>query len=108
MKNLKIFVAALILLFPAVQSISGEDQLYKTLEIGQPAPDFSLPGIDGRTYSLKDFAGTKILAIIFTANHCPTAQAYEDRIIQLVKDYKDKGVTILAISPNDPKALHLN
>jgi peroxiredoxin len=108
MKNLKIVVAALALLFPAVPPTLGDDQFYKTMEIGQPAPDFSLPGTDGRTYSLKDFADAKILAIVFTANHCPTAQAYEDRIIQLVKDYKDKGVTIVAISPNDPKALRLN
>src|SRR5262245_40811580 len=108
MKNLMIFAAALSLPFFAVWPTSGDDQLYKTLEIGQPAPDFSLPGIDGRTYSLRDFSDAKILAIIFTANHCPTAQAYEDRIIQLVKDYRDKGVTIVAISPNDPKALRLN
>src|SRR5690349_1128955 len=47
-----------------------------TLAIGSKAPDFSLPGIDGKTYSLKDFAGSKILLIVFTCNHCPTAQAY--------------------------------
>ena len=96
------------LLFLAVQFSWSDDQLYNTLEIGRPAPDFVLTGIDGRTYSLKDFSDAQILVVIFTANHCPTAQAYEDRIIQLVKDYKDKGVTIVAISPNDPKALHLN
>ena len=65
-------------------------------------------GIDGRTHSLKEFSDAKFLTIIFTANHCPTAQAYEDRIIRLVKDYKDKGFAFVAISPNDPKALHLN
>jgi len=108
MKNLVTFVAALILLFPAGPSTSAEVQLYKTLEIGQAAPDFSLPGIDGRTYSLKDFSDAKILAVVFTANHCPTAQAYEDRIIQLVRDYKEKGIQAVAISPNDPKALRLN
>jgi peroxiredoxin len=108
MKNLKIFVAALALLFPAVRPILGEDQLYKTLEIGQLAPDFSLTGIDGRTHNLKEFSDATILVVIFTANHCPTAQAYEDRIKALVNDYKDKGVIFVAISPNDPKALHLN
>jgi peroxiredoxin len=108
MKNLMIIVAALSLLFPAVQPTSDDDQLYKTLEIGQPAPDFSLMGIDGPTHSLKEFSEAKFLVIIFTANHCPTAQAYEDRIIALVNEYKDKGVTFVAISPNDPKALHLN
>jgi peroxiredoxin len=111
MKNLQIlaaFVLVLLLLEVQPSIAEEEDQLYNTLGIGQPAPDFSLIGIDGRTYSLKEFKDANILVIIFTADHCPTAQAYEDRIIQLVKDYKDKGATIVAISPNDPKALHLN
>ena len=109
MKSLsRLAAVATALLFLAVQFSWSDDQLYNTLEIGRPAPDFVLTGIDGRTYSLKDFSDAKIFVVIFTANHCPTAQAYEDRIIQLVKDYKDKGVTIVAISPNDPKALHLN
>ena len=56
-----------------------------TLEIGASAPDFTLPGTDGKKYSLKDFSSSKLLLIVFTCNHCPTAQAYEDRIIQLVK-----------------------
>jgi peroxiredoxin len=81
---------------------------FKTLEIGDKAPDFVLPGVDDKNYSLDDFAKAKLLAIIFTCNHCPTAQAYEDRIIQLHADYKDKGVALVAISPNDPKALRLD
>jgi len=80
----------------------------KTLEIGASAPDFSLPGTDGKTYSLKSFANAKVLAIVFTCNHCPTAQAYEDRIISLANDYKAKGVTLIAVSPNDPKAIALD
>lgn len=79
----------------------------QVLEIGAPAPDFSLPGVDDKTYSLKDFADAKVLVVIFTCNHCPTAQAYEDRIIQLQKDYRDAGVQIVAISPNDPQAVTL-
>jgi thiol-disulfide isomerase/thioredoxin len=78
------------------------------LEIGATAPPFSLPATDGKTYSLEDFAQYKILAIIFTCNHCPTAQAYEDRIKQLVQDYTSKGVGIIAISPNDPQAVRLD
>jgi len=80
----------------------------KTLEIGAPAPDFSLPGTDGKTYTLKSFASAQVLAIIFTCNHCPTAQAYEDRMIALTKDYKAKGVAVVAVSPNDPKAVSLD
>ncbi len=77
------------------------------LAIGAKAPDFSLPATDGKTYSLKDFASYKTLVIIFTCNHCPTAQAYEERMKQLVTDYKSKGVAVVAISPNDPLAVTL-
>jgi peroxiredoxin len=80
----------------------------QTLAIGAAAPDFSLPGVDGRTYSLKDFAGARFLVVLFTCNHCPTAQAYEDRVIRLHADYKEKGVALVAISPNDPKAVRLD
>lgn len=79
-----------------------------TLAIGAKAPDFSLPATDGKTYSLKDFAGSKFLVIIFTCNHCPTAQAYEERIKQLVIDYKSKGVAVVAISTNDPRSVRLD
>ena len=75
-----------------------------TLPIGAEAPDFRLPGVDGKTYSLKDFADAKVLVVVFTCNHCPTAQAYEERIARLHADYKDKGVAVVAISPNDPAA----
>src|SRR5262245_26998415 len=80
----------------------------KTLDIGAQAPDFNLPAVDGRHYSLKNFADAKLLVIIFTCNHCPTAQAYEDRIIKMHADYKDKGVALVAINPNDPSAVRLD
>lgn len=80
-------------------------QEVKTLRIGENAPDFKLPGADGRVYSLKDFAFAKVLVIIFTCNHCPTAQAYEERIKLLVDDYRSKGVQVVAISPNSPLGL---
>ena len=79
-----------------------------TIEIGQEAPDFSLPGVDGRRHSLRDFSEAKILVVVFMCNHCPTSQAYEERIKKLVIDFSDKGVAIVAISPNDPKAVRLD
>lgn len=82
-----------------------EKQEVKTLEIGAKAPDFNLPGVDGKFYTLKDFEAAKALVIIFTCNHCPTAQAYEERIKLVVDDYKDKGVALVAISPNSPMGL---
>lgn len=81
------------------------EQPVTPLAIGADAPDFNLPGVDGKMYSLADFKAAKVLAIIFTCNHCPTAQAYEDRMIQVAADYKDKGVAFVAISPNSPLGL---
>jgi peroxiredoxin len=80
----------------------------KTLSVGADAPDFNLLGVDGRRYSLKDFADAKVLVVLFTCNHCPTAQAYEGRVAKLHADYKDKGVALVAISPNDPSAVRLD
>jgi thiol-disulfide isomerase/thioredoxin len=80
----------------------------KTLEIGEKAPDFNLPGVDGKMHSLQDFKSYNILTIIFTCNHCPTAQAYEDKIIQAVDKYNSRGVGFVAISPNSPQALSLS
>jgi thiol-disulfide isomerase/thioredoxin len=78
------------------------------LEIGQPAPRFALPGVDGKTWRLEDFADADVLVVVFTCNHCPTAQAYEERIQRLAADYQDQGVALVAISPNDPAALRLD
>jgi len=78
------------------------------LKIGAAAPDFNLPGIDGARHSLHDYAAAKVLAIVFTCTHCPVAGMYEKRIKQLTDDYRAKGVTLVAINPNDPKAVHLS
>ena len=79
-----------------------------TIGIGTKAPDFELPGVDGKTYSLASFSKAKILVVIFTCNHCPTAQAYEDRIIRFTTEYQTQGVAVVAISPNDPLAVRLD
>lgn len=78
----------------------------KTLEPGSKAPDFSLLGVDGMKYSLKYFEKAKVLVVIFSCNHCPTAQAYEDRIISIANDFKPAGVDLVVISPNSEKALN--
>src|SRR5690242_6907810 len=97
MKNLQI-LAVIALVCACVHS--AEQQKYLPLAPGSAAPDFNLLGVDGKNYSLKDFAEAKVLAVIFTCNHCPTAQAYEGRIKQLVSDYKGRGVAFVAINPN--------
>ena len=81
---------------------------HPTLAIGSAAPDFSLPGVDGKTYTLASFSAAKVLVVVFTCNHCPTAQAYEDRLIRITKDYKEKGVAVVAIMPNDPTSIRLD
>jgi len=81
---------------------------FPTLPIGAAAPDFDLPGVDGRNWALKDFAEAKALIVVFTCNPCPTAQYYETRIKQIVADCKAKGVALVAISPNDPKSVRLD
>jgi thiol-disulfide isomerase/thioredoxin len=77
------------------------------LPIGSALPAFSLPGIDGKTYTDKSFT-SDYLVIIFTCAHCPTAQAYQERIKKLVVDYKPKNVTVLAINPNHDAAVRLD
>jgi peroxiredoxin len=84
----------------------GKD--HKTLEIGAAAPDFDLTGVDGKTYTLASFKNARVLVVVFTCNHCPTAQAYEDRIIKLTSDYANRSVSVVAIMPNDPASLRLD
>jgi peroxiredoxin len=78
------------------------------LAIGSPAPDFSLPGIDGKTYTLASFKDATALVVIFTAVHCPTAEVYEGRIKKLVADYAPKGVAFAVIQPNNARAVRLD
>ncbi|MGH9665570.1 MAG: redoxin domain-containing protein, partial [Bryobacteraceae bacterium] len=89
-------------------AIACADDLPPTLAIGAPAPDFNLPGVDGKTYRLKDFDASKVLVIVFTCDHCPTAQLYENRIKSLAAEFRDKGATLIAIQPNDPNAVRLD
>lgn len=78
------------------------------LKLGQTMPPFQLPGTDGKTHTDKDYADARVLVLLFTCNHCPTAQAYEDRIIQLDADYRGRGVKLVAISPNNAEAVRLD
>jgi len=105
--NLRMLALACAVLFAAAPFSRGAESP-PTMKLGTPAPDFDLPGADGRRHTLKDYAGAKLLAVIFTSNHCPTAQAYEARIKQLAADYQSKGVAIVAINPNHPDAVRLD
>lgn len=72
---------------------------YKT---GDQARDFKLKNIDGKMVSMSKFKEAKGFIVVFTCNHCPWSQAYEQRIVELDKKYKDKGYPVIAINPNDP------
>jgi len=96
--------SAILLCAPAI----ADDVQHPTLAVGSPAPDFCLPGVDGQTHCLKEYAASKVLVIAFICNHCPTSQLYETRIQQIAEDYKGKGVGVVAIEPNNPDAVMLD
>src|SRR4051812_40630508 len=98
-------IASLALLFVGA-ALAAEQP--PTLAVGSPMPSFSLPGIDGKTHNDKEFAKADILVVVFTCAHCPTAQAYQERIKKLVVDYKPKNVTLIAINPNHPDSVRLD
>ena len=86
----------------------GAPEGVQDLKIGERAPDFSLPGIDGRTHTLAEYKDAKLLMIAFLSNHCPDSHAAEGRIKQLVADMKGKGLTLVAINPNNPDGLSID
>src|ERR1700686_861529 len=95
-------------LFLSVAVVACAQDAHPILALGSPAPNFELPGVDGKTHKLSDYASSPILVVVFTCNHCPIAQMYERRIQQLADDYKNKGVAVVAIQPNDPKAIRID
>jgi len=109
-RNVPAALAALfLLLLPGAASVRAADgPAVPTLALGATAPDFDLPGVDGKRYSLASFEDAKVLVLVFTANHCPTAQAYEERIEKLRADFAPRGVAVVLVSPNDPLALRLD
>jgi len=70
--------------------------------VGDRAEDFSLLNVDGRMVSLSDYPNAKGFIVVFTCNHCPYAQLYEQRIIDLHRKFNPKGFPVIAINPNDP------
>ncbi len=87
-----------------VMPLAGQE-VPKVLPIGSSAPDFSLPGTDGKTYKLADFKDSKALCVIFTCNHCPDSVAAGSRTEQIYQDYRSKGVALVAVNANNPGSL---
>ena len=102
----KIIIFCLLTFFAAGCALAAS--VHPILPLGSPLPDFKLPAVDGRDYSPAEFAAAKVFVIVFTCNHCPTAQAYEGRLKKLVAEYQPRGVAFLAINPNHAEAVRLN
>ncbi len=103
MRKLCLLLSLIVLFFT---NSKAEDS--PTLSIGSKAPNFSLRGTDGKFYTLDSWKSSKLLVIIFSCNHCPTAQAYEDRIIAIQNKYKKEGVQVVVISPNADRAVRFD
>ena len=73
-----------------------------TLEIGEKAPDFSLPATDGKIHSLSDFAGDKVLVIFFTCNHCPYVIGSDEVTRGTAEKFSPQGVKFVGINSNSP------
>ncbi len=96
-KILGVFLAmGLLAAFTVAKPISG-------YTVGDVATDFSLKNVNNKMVSLKDFRDAKGFIVVFTCNHCPYAQAYEDRIVALDAKYKKLGYPVIAINPNNPE-----
>lgn len=105
MKSIRLLV---FLFTPFLATAQSTRIDHPILPVGSAAPDFSLPGVDGKTHSLSDYSSSPVLAVIFACNHCPISQMYEQRIQQLFDAYKSKGVAVVVIQPNDPNALRID
>ena len=88
-----------------VASLCVHAQVHPILALGSSAPNFELPGVDGKVHKLSDYARSPVLVVVFTCDHCPIAQVYERRIEKLYEEYGKRGVSVVAIQGNDPKAL---
>src|SRR5436190_13508975 len=75
-----------------------------TIALGTEAPRFELPGVDGRDHSLDDYADVDLLVLIQSCNHCPYVQAWEGRMIDLQREFRDRGVGIVAVNSNDAQS----
>lgn len=106
---LRLILFSLVLL-SSLGSAPAADETGKvvTLAPGAAAPDFDLPGVDGKNHRLADYADARLLAVVFTCNHCPSAQGAESRFKALAHDFAKDGLQMVAISPNDPRSVRLN
>jgi peroxiredoxin len=104
--NTRLVLSAALLL-ACIHTLHAEEGV-ADLPIGAPAPDFALPGIDGKTHKLSEYNDGKLLMIFFTSNHCPTSHGVEARLKKFLADFRGKGLTFVAINPNHPDGLSID
>src|SRR5690606_22977009 len=93
----KVLIIAGLLLGIGLLAVRAQEKI-ADLQIGDAAPDFELLGIDGKTYSLADFADGKLLMVFFTSNHCPTSHGVEERLLALLDETDKKDLSFVAIN----------
>ena len=100
-------VVAILFLFSTAFAVTPKDlpEGFTALKIGDQAPDFDLPGIDGKRYTLADFGGTDVFVVYFTGTHCPTSHGAMSRMLKFVEDFSDKSFSFVAINPNHSSGL---
>src|SRR3954469_18481229 len=109
MNKLRYIALAFLAALTFVQAAQiKKSEVIHDLKIGDPAPDFALPGIDGKTHTLADYKDAQLLMIAFISNHCPDSHAAENRIKKLVEDMKGKRFALVAINPNNPDGLSID
>lgn len=104
-RRLKFGMAALAL--GILASVAAADDAVKGLAIGSPVPmaGYKLKNVDGSEITLKEVMGQKGTLVVFTCNHCPFAQAWEERIVKLGNEYSTKGIGVIAVNSNDPEVV---
>lgn len=98
----KFTMIILAIVVTAASAFTARNTIGGGYKVGDNATDFSLKNVNDKMVSMKDFKSAKGFIVIFTCNHCPFSQAYEDRIIALDKKYTAKGYPVIAINPNNP------
>src|SRR3954471_12374758 len=111
--KMKFLRLAMVVLLAGVGVAAGDNAKLESqmpadahkLQLGDSAPDFSLPGIDGKTYSLAQFKDAAVLMVVFMSNHCPCSHAAETRLFPLAREFAGQGLAVVAINPNSPEGV---
>ena len=102
---MKLFCRVITVLLCSFVVVASAEEGVADLPIGATAPDFALPGIDGKTHKLAEYSDGKLLMIFFTSNHCPTSHGVEGRLKKFLTEFRPRGLTFVAINPNHPDGL---